>query len=79
MAIHVIGKLVLCRVFTVNEELEIFVISGYHLEPLPLLKRGEKTTMGGCVKSKFDTVIRSPPLSLLVLEDFPHSINKPFG
>ena len=79
MAIHVIGKLVLCRVFTVNEELEIFVISGYHLEPLLLLKRGEKTTMGGCVKSKFDTVIRSPSLPLLVLEDFPHSINNPFG
>ena len=62
MAIHVIGKLVLCRVFTVNEELEILVILGYHLEPLPFSKRGEKkTTMGGCVKSKFDTVIRSPP------------------
>ena len=67
MAIHVIGKLIVCRAFTVNEELEILLISGYHLEPLPLLKRGEKTTIGGCVKSKFDTVIRSPPLSLLVL------------
>ena len=78
MAIHVIGKLVLCRVFTVNEELEILVILGYHLEPSPFSKRGEKTTMGGCVKSKFDTVIRSPPFPLLVLEDFPHCINKPF-
>lgn len=67
MAIHIIGKLILCRAFTVNEELEILLISRYHLEPLPLLKRGEKTTIGGCVKSKFDTVIRSPPLSLLVL------------
>lgn len=67
MAIHVIGKLILCRAFTVNEELEILAISGNHLEPLPLSKRGEKTTIGGCVKSKFDTVIRSPPLSLLVL------------
>lgn len=67
MAIHVIGKLIVCRAFTVNEEFEILVILGYHLEPLPFSKRGEKTTIGGCVKSKFDTVIRSPPLSLLVL------------
>ena len=67
MAIHVIGKLILCRAFTVNEELEILSISGYHLEPLPLLKRGEKTTIGGCVKSKFDTVITSPPLWVSVL------------
>ena len=67
MAIHVIGKLIVCRAFTVNEELEILLISGYQLEPLPFSKRGEKTTIGGCVKSKFDTVIRSPPLPLLVL------------
>ena len=67
MAIHVIGKLIVCRAFTVNEELEILLISGYHLEPLPFSKRGEKTTIGGCVKSNSDTVIRSPLLELLVL------------
>ena len=67
MAIHVIGKVVVIRVFTVNEEFEILVILGYQLEPLPFSKRGEKTTMGGCVKSNPDTVIRSPPLSLPVL------------
>ena len=67
MAIHVIGKSIVLRAFTVNEEFEILVMLGYQLEPLPFSKRGEKTTIGGCVKSNPDTVIRSPLLTLLVL------------